>query len=123
MPTLIPQNIMVSDDDPTIVTAVLDWECANTAPAWAVAQLPEFLLDGDFEEQAAERDSKARLRDIFTSSIQDAVGIKVGQEKCLVALEEVAQTIPTMRKIEDMERRVLKVLADLTSAGFWSVYP
>ncbi|KAJ7221540.1 hypothetical protein GGX14DRAFT_313886, partial [Mycena pura] len=35
-PDFNPSNIMVEEHDPSVITAVIDWECANTAPSWAV---------------------------------------------------------------------------------------
>ncbi|KAJ6602452.1 kinase-like domain-containing protein, partial [Mycena vulgaris] len=120
-PDLNPTNIMVREDDPSVVTAVLDWECANTAPTWAVAQVPEFLSDwgDDFEQDLTERASKARLREIFIGAIRDSYDIDVGSRrgKSLVALEEAVQTITTMRKIQDMDAIVSRVLTELAAAG------
>ncbi|KAJ7673449.1 hypothetical protein B0H17DRAFT_1083066 [Mycena rosella] len=107
-PDFNPTNIMIREDDPSAVTAILDWECANTAPVWAVAHVPEFILDegDDFEQDPSERASKGRLRGIF---LEPNLG--------LLALEGAAQTITTMRKVEDMDGRVSRVLTDLTAAG------
>jgi hypothetical protein len=72
-PDFHPSNRMVREDDPSIIMGVLDGECANTAPRWAVAQIPEFLQDhGDeFElRDPVERASKARLRAQFAAVIQ-----------------------------------------------------
>ncbi|KAJ7485226.1 kinase-like domain-containing protein [Mycena galericulata] len=115
-PDFNPSNIMVREDDPSVVTAVLDWECTNTAPTWAVAQIPDFLLDrGDEREKdPAERESKTRLRKLFSGSVSDAGSLR-GQ--ALLALEEVCQTITTMRKLDDMDRTVSNVFVKLTAAG------
>ncbi|KAJ7629421.1 kinase-like domain-containing protein [Mycena polygramma] len=116
-PDFHPTNIMVQEDDPSVIIAVIDWECANTAPSWAVAQIPEFLLDrGDeFERDATERASKARLRDLFVESLGYSGDMCKGQ--LLVALEEAAQTITTMREIRDMETIVTNLLGNLAVAG------
>ncbi|KAJ7086483.1 kinase-like domain-containing protein [Mycena belliarum] len=117
-------NIMVREDDPSIITAVLDWECASTAPIWAVAQVPEFLLDrGDEREQdSAKRASKAHLRDVFIRCVKDLVDINIdvgsARSQCLIALEKAAQTITTMRNVEEMEGIVSTALTGLAAAGF-----
>ncbi|KAJ6482101.1 kinase-like domain-containing protein [Mycena vitilis] len=116
-PDFHPTNIMVQEDDPSLITAVIDWECANTAPPWAVAQIPEFLLDrGDgFERDMTERESKARLRDVFVESL--GYSGDMGKGQLLVALEEAAQTITTVREIRDMETIVTELLGNLAIAG------
>ncbi|KAJ7159861.1 hypothetical protein C8R43DRAFT_1177445 [Mycena crocata] len=125
-PDLDPANIMVvvdedsEDDNSTVtVTSVLDWECANTAPIWAVAQIPEFLADRGEEsgETVDERRSKAELRGLFSRSIPESFGVGSRKAQSLVALEEAAQTITTMRSVADLDRIVSDVFADLAAAG------
>ncbi|KAJ7471861.1 hypothetical protein FB451DRAFT_1399165 [Mycena latifolia] len=60
-PDFNPSNIMVREDDPSVVTAVLDWESANTAPTWAVAQVPGFLVDRGDESKKIRLNAPPKL--------------------------------------------------------------
>ncbi|KAJ7039858.1 hypothetical protein C8F04DRAFT_1085113, partial [Mycena alexandri] len=50
---LCPRNILVSPGDPTIITAVIDWEGACTAPIWDVSNknLPP-ILGGELDHRS-----------------------------------------------------------------------
>ncbi|KAJ6499547.1 kinase-like domain-containing protein [Mycena vitilis] len=53
---LCPRNILVSPEDPTMITAIIDWEGACTTPIWAVHPniRPPSLVDEQDEWNNAE---------------------------------------------------------------------
>ena len=68
-------NILVSHDDPTIVTGVVDWEYAAVLPFWdAYESLPGKLKDfgNTYEKNSEWREEKRRLRSVYYDAV-DAV--------------------------------------------------
>lgn len=65
-PDLHKRNIFVSDNDPTTITAIIDWQSAAIEPAfWYADEIPDFArpfphpsIDGQFEPNS-ERCAKA----------------------------------------------------------------
>lgn len=44
-PDLHKRNIFVSDDDPTIITSIIDWQSASIEPAfWYADEVPDFAI-------------------------------------------------------------------------------
>jgi hypothetical protein len=70
-PDLSFSNILVSHDDPTVVTGVVDWEYAAVLPFWHAYATPEILLDaGDKWEIDPEwREEKQRLRSVYYDAV------------------------------------------------------
>lgn len=64
-------NILVSADDPTAVTGVVDWEFAAVLPLWFTYKTPSTIRDmGDkFETNPERREEKAKLRDQFRQAV------------------------------------------------------
>jgi Ser/Thr protein kinase RdoA (MazF antagonist) len=67
-------NILVSKQDPTIITGVVDWELASILPLWAAYTVPHSLKDwGDkYEVKPEWRAHKARLRVVFAQAVVQA---------------------------------------------------
>jgi hypothetical protein len=64
-------NILVSHDDPTVVTGVVDWEHAAVLPLWEVYKAPGKIMDfGDLYEHDIEwREEKRRLRSVYYDAV------------------------------------------------------
>lgn len=62
-PDLHKRNIFVSDDDPTIITSIIDWQSSATEPAfWYVDEIPDFarvVANNDQLEPNSELCAKA----------------------------------------------------------------
>ncbi|KAJ7637324.1 hypothetical protein DFH06DRAFT_1002658 [Mycena polygramma] len=42
------ENVFVDEDDPAVITCIIDWESTTTRPLWAAAHLPAFLQGSPF---------------------------------------------------------------------------
>jgi len=64
-------NILVSHDDPTVVTGVVDWEHAAVLPFWDAYEPPGKIMDmGDTLEKVSEwREEKRRLRSVYYDAV------------------------------------------------------
>jgi hypothetical protein len=64
----------VSQEDPTVVTGVVDWEFASVLPLWAAfTVLPSIEDDGDkYELNTKRRMRKAHLRTVFAQAVVQA---------------------------------------------------
>jgi hypothetical protein len=64
-------NILVSNDDLTHVTRVVDWECILILPLWSVYKvLPVIEDDGDeYENKLSWRAEKQRSREVFVEAV------------------------------------------------------
>lgn len=64
-------NILVSRDDPTVVTGVVDWEFAAVVPFWDAYETPGKLEDmGDALEKDPEwREEKRHLRSVYYNAV------------------------------------------------------
>ena len=73
-PDFHSSNILVSQEDPTVITGVVDWEFASILPLWAAYTVPPSLEDfGDTHELDSEwRMQKARLRMVFAQAVVEA---------------------------------------------------
>src|ERR1700735_5853801 len=67
-------NILVSQQDPTVVTGIVDWEFASILPLWAAYAVPSLIHDsGDQYELNPEwKTHKARLRMVFAQAVVEA---------------------------------------------------
>jgi hypothetical protein len=67
-------NILVSHEDPTHVTGVVDWEFTSIVPLWAAYTVPASIDDwGDkYELDLERRAEKARLRTVFAEGVVQA---------------------------------------------------
>lgn len=67
-------NIVVSHEDPTLITGVIDWECAAVLPLWDAYSVPYMIVDrGDqYELDARVRDEKRKLREAYGRAVIDA---------------------------------------------------
>ena len=67
-------NILASQQDPSVVTGVVDWEFTSIVPLWAVYNVPHGLVDfGDqYETDSEWRAHKARLRIVFARAVVQA---------------------------------------------------
>ena len=64
-------NILVSHDDPTVVTGVVDWEHTAVLPFWDAYKLPGKIVDrGDALEKNSEwREEKRRLCSVYYDTV------------------------------------------------------
>jgi hypothetical protein len=78
-------NILVSHENPTLVTGVIDWECTSIVPLWQVYSVPSKIKDyGDKQETDPEyRKGKQRLRNVFARAT-----VKSCPQAAIVALSE-----------------------------------
>ncbi|KAH7379143.1 kinase-like domain-containing protein [Phaeosphaeria sp. MPI-PUGE-AT-0046c] len=61
-PDLHKRNIFVSDEDPTVVSAIIDWQSTSIEPAfWYADEIPDFAqpMSGPSSEDEIEPDSEA----------------------------------------------------------------
>lgn len=65
-PDLHKRNIFVSNDDPSLITAIIDWQSCSIEPAfWRTDEIPDFVrpllhpMQGDQPEQDSELCAKA----------------------------------------------------------------
>lgn len=71
-PDLHTTNIFVSDEDPRVITAIIDWQSASIEPAfWHADQLPDFAtpIPDQSDEDKLEPKSEACVK-VFDVSIQ-----------------------------------------------------
>jgi hypothetical protein len=72
-PDFHTSNILVSQQDPTLVTGIVDWEFASILPLWNVYRVQSFLRDFGSDESDPEWTAhKTRLRVIFEQTVLQA---------------------------------------------------
>jgi Phosphotransferase enzyme family len=99
-------NILVSRENPTLVTGVVDWEFAAILPLWAAYGVPHKVADyGDRLETDAEwREEKRRLRRVF------------GQA-CMVTCPHVAVIVQPEDEVVQRSLRGLRILFKVATSG------
>ncbi|KAL0958433.1 hypothetical protein HGRIS_000575 [Hohenbuehelia grisea] len=115
-PDLSLGNILVRDDDPTVITGIIDWEGSYTAPLWAMTPVPQFLHDyGDlFQGDPALVISAAKCREVFLKTCYDELpGVfetihKAGRK--LSRIEKVAQFVTTIVSLENIQESITDIL-------------
>ncbi|KAL0958462.1 hypothetical protein HGRIS_000603 [Hohenbuehelia grisea] len=111
-PDLSSDNIILREDDPTVIAGIIDWECSFAAPIWVVTTVPEFIRDfGDaWEGDPSIPASSTRLREIYVKTCSDALPIgfeearKVAKKLCV--LEQVVRIVTTMCPVETIEENI-----------------
>ena len=65
-------NILVSQQDPTVVTGIVDWEFASILPLWAAYTVPLRDFGDKYELNPEWRAHKGRLRVVFAHAVVEA---------------------------------------------------
>lgn len=124
-------NIIVSHKDPTLVTGVIDWECAAVLPLWDAYSVPWMIVDnGDEHERSLSlREEKRRLRETYgqaviaacpdTACVVDAMNARSNSVRIqdsvrgLRALRDIATTGVALYKSRDAVEGQLQTLRQL----------
>lgn len=62
-PDLHKRNIFVSDDDPSTITGIIDWQSASIEPAfWYADEIPDFAASDDSESNVSAKAFDASTR-------------------------------------------------------------
>ncbi|KAI0288020.1 hypothetical protein BC826DRAFT_916328, partial [Russula brevipes] len=102
-----PKNIVVAQDDPTCILAIVDWQSASVRPLWRCGRTPYWLLPSLTGDDDA---CKQRLRSVFRAAVaNDPVFARaVDADDTRHALDEVAEydafrdgflVLPTLQSI------------------------
>lgn len=70
-PDLHSSNVLVLQQDPTVITGIVDWEFASILPLWAAYRVPSSIAGYEGSDPEWEAD-KARLREIFAQTVVQA---------------------------------------------------
>jgi hypothetical protein len=70
-PDLHSSNVLVSQQDPTVITGIIDWEFASILPLWAAYRVPSSIEGYEGSDPKWEAD-KACLREIFAQTVVQA---------------------------------------------------
>ncbi|KAI0999343.1 hypothetical protein K3495_g8853 [Podosphaera aphanis] len=74
-PDLHKRNIFVSDDDPTVITAIIDWQATSIEPAfWYAGEIPDFARTTSHSPHENQFGSK---KEIFAKAFNDCTQLLV----------------------------------------------
>lgn len=94
---LRPMNILVSDDDPTKIVSMIDWEWARTTQIWNVA--PQF----------------------FNGSWDETIGEQEGKDLDNFFFEEIRRLAPLWGEAKDRGKK-MRNLETMAALGLWDKY-
>jgi hypothetical protein len=93
-------NVLVSREDPTVITGVIDWEFTASLPLWAAYSVPWKIDDyGDkYEADSEFRKVKAQLRDLHGQAVVEAC-----PDAAVVVQSQVERTKRSIRGLHALE--------------------
>ncbi|KAL0958450.1 hypothetical protein HGRIS_000592 [Hohenbuehelia grisea] len=109
-------NIIVQEDDPIMITGIIDWECSYAAPLCTVTAVPEFIQECS-DDWIGDPATPASNREIYVKACSNALpGVfepahKAGRK--LRKLERVTQLITTRVPLETIQKEVALIFDDV----------
>lgn len=123
-PTLLPdvqkRNILVSESDPCVVTAILDWNGAAIEPAFRYASPAP-----DFAHRASGRPVPNGAVPEKRSQVEEDDAERGRDELCAEAFRNAIRDIPRLNEPRDMHENIFRlywVCADTWSRGIPSLH-